>query len=98
MSSSDLSSRWSFFTNHAHVLFALARDPDARLREVASAVGITERAVQRIVHELEEAGVVSIERVGRRNHYRIHKKPKLRHEIEAHRSVGELLSFLDEST
>ncbi len=95
MSAQDPQVRWSFFTNHAHTLFCLAEDPDVRLRDVADRVGITERAVQRIVHDLEENGVLTITRVGRRNQYRIHKKPRLRHEIEAHRNVGELLAFLD---
>ena len=96
MVTTDLtSSRWSFFTNHAHVLFCLALDPELRLRDVAEQVGITERAVQRIVHELHEDGYLAIERVGRRNRYRIKKSLRLRHPIEEHRKVGDLLSFLN---
>lgn len=85
---------WTFFSNHGHVLVCLARDPDARLRDVAQAVGITERAVQKIVADLEAAGVVERERDGRRNHYRLHTERPLRHPIEAHRSVGALLAVL----
>lgn len=86
--------RWTFFSNHAHVLFCLARDPHARLREVADTVGITERAVQKIVAELESAGVLSRRREGRRNRYTVHRDVPLRHNVEAHRNVGELLKLV----
>lgn len=90
---------WTFLSNHGHVLVCLARDPDARLRDVAVAVGITERAVQKIVSDLEEAGVVERLRDGRRNRYRLFLERPLRHPIEAHRTVGSLLGMvLDEST
>jgi DNA-binding transcriptional ArsR family regulator len=85
---------WTFFSNHGHVLVCLAQDPNARLRDSAQAVGITERAVQKIVADLEAAGVVAREREGRRNHYRVHTDTPLRHPIEAHRSVGALLGML----
>ena len=85
---------WTFFSNHGHVLVCLAQNPDARLRDVAQAVGITERAVQKIVTDLEVAGVVARERAGRRNHYRLHTDQPLRHPIEAHRTVGALLTML----
>lgn len=87
--------RWTFLTNHAHVLLLLARDPSVVLREVATRVGITERAVQRIIAELEEEGYIERERVGRQNHYRIHRDKKLRHPIEDHQSIGSLLSLID---
>lgn len=92
--SSAKSSSWTFFSNHTHVLLCLHRDPDVLLREVAIEVGITERAVQKIVAELEEAKVVTRKRVGRRNHYAIRKRVKLRHPIESHRSVSDLLEFV----
>ncbi len=92
--SSKKSDSWTFFSNHAHVLLCLHRDPDVLLREVALEVGITERAVQKIVAELEEAQVVKRTRVGRRNHYVIRKRSKLRHPIESHRSVADLLEFV----
>ena len=85
---------WTFLSNHTHVLVCLARDPRIRLREVAARVGITERAVQRIISELERADVITRRREGRVNHYRIHREQHLRHPIEAHRSIGELLDSL----
>jgi len=85
---------WTFLSNHGHVLVCLAQDADARLRDVAAAVGITERAVQKIVTDLEAAGIVVRERAGRRNHYRLHTDQPLRHPIEAHRTVGALLTMV----
>lgn len=85
---------WTFLTNHSHVLLCLADNPDMLLREVARAVGITERAVQKIVSDLEEGGVLTRERVGRRNHYNVDPRVRLRHPIEAHRSVADLLRLI----
>lgn len=85
---------WTFLSNHAHVLVCLARDPDTRLRDVAEQVGITERAVFKIVSELEECGVVTRVREGRRNHYEIDTSATLRHPLEAERTVGGLLEIL----
>ena len=85
---------WTFMTNHSHVLICLAADPQARLRDVAVQVGITERAVQKIVADLEEAKVLTREKHGRRNHYRIHPQQPLRHPVEAHRTVQDLLSMV----
>lgn len=85
---------WTFFTNHAHVLVCLADDGEMRLRDVATRVGITERAVQRIVAELEEGGVLERERDGRRNHYTIKPNVPLRHPIESHRTVGDILRLV----
>ncbi len=86
---------WTFLSNHTHVLLCLYRDPDCLLREVAIEVGITERAVQRILAELEAAGVVKRKKIGRRNRYSIKKTAKLRHPIEAHRNVSDLLDFVN---
>jgi DNA-binding MarR family transcriptional regulator len=88
------SDRWTFFTNHAHILFCLAEAPELRLRDLADRVGVTERAAQRIVGELERAGYVEVERVGRRNRYRLNVDKQLRHPIEAHRSVADLVKLL----
>ncbi len=88
---------WTFLTNHSHVLLCIAEDPDIRLREVADKVGITERAVQRIVAELEEGGYVTHERVGRRNHYEVDVDLPLRHPLEDHLAVGALLTVLTRS-
>ena len=85
---------WTFLTNHAHVLFCLARDPESRMREVAAAVGVTERAVQRIVADLEDAGYLRRERTGRRNHYELQAAKPLRHAIEQHVLVSDLLTVL----
>jgi DNA-binding IclR family transcriptional regulator len=90
--------QWTFLTNHAHVLLCIARDPGARLRDVAERVGITERAAQRIVAELEQGGYVTRTRVGRRNHYDIHPELPLRHPVEQHRDIGALLTLLGESS
>ncbi|MDD9947162.1 MAG: winged helix-turn-helix domain-containing protein [Myxococcales bacterium] len=92
--SGDRRGSWTFLSNHAHVLVCLARDPDARLRDVAELVGITERGVFKIVGELEEAGVVTRVREGRRNHYEIDTTVTLRHPLESDRTVGSLLSML----
>jgi hypothetical protein len=86
---------WTFLTNHSHVLISLSRNPTLVLREVAIQVGITERAVQRIIADLEIAGVIEREKVGRQNHYRIRTDQSLRHPIESRRSVGELLGIIN---
>jgi DNA-binding MarR family transcriptional regulator len=86
--------RWRFVTNHAHVLEAIADDPTLRLRDIAAAVGITERTAAQIVTDLEEAGYLTKIRDGRRNHYEIHEELPLRHPQHRHRTVGELIRFL----
>ena len=93
LSAEEAAHRWNFLSNHAHVLVCLSRDPDVVLREVAQRVGITERAVQRIVADLEAAQVIVREREGRRNHYRINGSIPLRHPLESHHTVAELLRF-----
>lgn len=85
---------WTILTNHGHVLLALYRNPDLRQRDIAHGVGITEGAVQRILHELEAAGYVTVERIGRRNRYRVDGSLGLRHPIEDGHCVGELLEQL----
>jgi predicted transcriptional regulator len=87
-------SSWTYLTNHSHVLICIAEDPSARLRDLAARVGITERAVQMIVQDLEDAGVVEKQRHGRRNRYVVHPDHPLRHPVEAHRSVRELLDLV----
>lgn len=88
------STGWTFLTNHAHVLVCLSRDPAQRMRDIASQVGITERAVQRIVHELMEAGFLSVTKDGRRNQYTVTDRQPLRHPLESHRTVRDLLSLV----
>jgi DNA-binding MarR family transcriptional regulator len=85
---------WTFLTNHTHVLLCLSRDPAIRLRDVAELVGITERMVQKIVAELVAAGFVDVEKQGRCNTYRLHLTRRLRHPLETHHSVGELMELL----
>lgn len=85
---------WTFLTNHAHVLLCVARDPDIRHRDVAERVGITERAVQRIVADLVDAGYLERTREGRRNHYRLNLDLPLRHPLEQGHDVGEILRVL----
>jgi DNA-binding MarR family transcriptional regulator len=85
---------WTFLSNHAHVLVCLARNPDVRLREVAAAVGITERAVQGIVGDLERGGMIGRRRTGRRNRYFLNLGAPLRHPLEAHCSIRSLLAMV----
>lgn len=85
---------WTFLTNHAHVLLCIARDPEIRLRDVATAVGITERAAHRIVVDLEAGGYISRERSGRRNRYDVHPDVPLRHPVEQHRTAASLIALL----
>jgi predicted transcriptional regulator len=86
---------WTFLSNHSHVLICLYREPDLTLRTIAGRVGITERAVQRIVADLEAAGVLTRRRIGRRNAYDVHPHRPLRHPVESHRTVGDLLRAIE---
>ena len=85
---------WTVLTNHSHVLLCIEENPDVLMREVAAQVGITERAAQRIVSELEDAGYLSHEKVGRRNRYEVHPDLPLRHPLEDHLEIGALLRIL----
>ena len=84
---------WTVLSNHGHVLVCLARDPAMRLRDVALRVGITERAVQRIVSDLQAAGFLSISKSGRCNSYEILTDNPLKHPLESNRTVGDLLKL-----
>lgn len=90
----DTHTPWTFLTNHSHVLLCLAREPEIRMRDVAQAVGITERAVQRIIADLEHAGYITRARKGRRNSYTINTNLPLRHPIEQHEKVASLIAFV----
>lgn len=85
---------WTFMTNHAHALLCIARDPGIRLRDVADRVGVTERAAQRIVGDLVEAGYLERLREGRRNSYRVRDDRPMRHPVERGHHVGEILAVL----
>jgi DNA-binding MarR family transcriptional regulator len=85
---------WTFLSNHGHVLVCLGQDPGVRIRDVADQVGITERAVQQIIADLEEAGFVTRTRTGRRNHYRVRRTGRFRHPLERRVKVGEFLDLV----
>ena len=95
MSSSEDNNRtWRFLSNHTQVLLCLIRDPNARFRDIAQRVGITERAAQRIVADLIESGYVESERVGRRNRYHVNTQVAMRHPAQDGHEIGELLQLL----
>jgi DNA-binding MarR family transcriptional regulator len=85
---------WTFLTNHAHVLICIAEDPNARIRDLADRVGITDRAIQKIITELEEGRYLTHVRCGRRNVYRVKTNQPLRHPVEKHRNVAILLELV----
>ncbi|SHK42243.1 Winged helix-turn-helix DNA-binding [Rubritalea squalenifaciens DSM 18772] len=85
---------WTFLSNHFHVLVVLSRDPAARIRDIADEVNITQRTVQRILNEMVEEGVLSVEKSGRRNSYLINRNYSLRHPLESKHKIGELLDLL----
>lgn len=88
--------RWTFLTNHAHVLIAISRNPQARQIDIGYAVGITVGAVQRIIGDLEAEGYIASERVGRRKHYRIIDNKPLRHPLEDQHNIHDLITSLDQ--
>ncbi|MFG3226033.1 helix-turn-helix transcriptional regulator [Kitasatospora sp. NPDC048194] len=90
----DITRQWTFLTNHARVLVQIARDPGIRVRDIAARCLLTERAVQRIISDLETAGYLSHERRGRTNHYSVIDGKQLRHPADAGPTIAELLSVL----
>lgn len=88
-------SRWTFLTNHLHVLACLARDPELRIRDIADLIGITERATVQILSQLEASGYLTKTRVGRRNRYTVHAELPLRHPLQSDHQVGELLRVIE---
>ena len=85
---------WTFLSNHAHVLICIARQPDVRVSDIADRVGIQERTVLRIIHELSDAGYLTVNRVGRHNEYEIHLDRPLRHPLEAHHHIKAVITPL----
>lgn len=85
---------WTFLSNHAHALVCLARDEDCRVRDLALRIGITERAVQRILADLEAAGYLVRERHGRRNRHRLVLDQPMRHPVEQAHTVRDLVEVL----
>ena len=86
---------WRFVTNHTQVLLCIYKNPAIRIREIANHVGITERAAQRIVADLVDAGYVTRERTGRRNHYVINTAKPMRHPAQLGLEIGPLLELLE---
>jgi len=86
---------WTFFSNNAHVLVCLTHTPQPTTREIAVQVGITERAVQRIMTKLISAGVVKVSKDGRRNSYKLDLNQRLRHPLESHKTIGEFIQLID---
>lgn len=86
---------WTFFSNNAHVLVCLTHSPQPTTRQIAIQVGITERAVQRILQRLIAAEVVKVKKVGRRNCYELDLNQRLRHPLESHKSIGEFIRLID---
>ncbi|MFI9785156.1 helix-turn-helix transcriptional regulator [Kitasatospora sp. NPDC051984] len=84
---------WTFLTQHARVLLMVSRDPAVRLRDLASACGVTERAIQAIVTDLESAGYLTRARYGRRNHYRVTRHAYFRHPAEAGFEIADFLEL-----
>jgi predicted transcriptional regulator len=94
--SSTGSATWVFLTNHAHVLLCVARDPEARARDIAERVGITERAAQRILSDLVSEGYIAKTKIGRRNRYAVNRQGHLRHPVFRNFEIGPLLDILDQ--
>lgn len=86
--------QWTFFTNHAHILFLVALDPSITVKEIALKVGITERAAMQIISHLTEDGFIKITKVGRRNTYSVNSKKHLRHSIEGDCKVEDIIKML----
>ncbi len=87
---------WTFLTNHAQVLLCIAHNDRRTAKEIAAIVGITERAVQRILDDLQEAGYLSRFRDGRNNRYDIHPSIPMRHPAQHGRAVQDLLKLLNQ--
>jgi DNA-binding IclR family transcriptional regulator len=98
MSNTESAHNWHFLSNHTQVLLCIARDPDARFRDIAQTVGITERATQRIVADLIETGYLDRQKIGRRNHYHLKTDRKMRHAAQANYEIGELLRLFEPPT
>jgi hypothetical protein len=91
-------SNWTFLSNHGRALVCIARDPDARLRDVAASLEITERRAYDIVNDLAEAGYIVKERTGRRNRYQIQEHLPLPEEPEHEAAIGAILTLLTSMT
>ena len=87
-------SQWNFFTNYGHVVFVLSQNPKITTRDVAQTVGITERATQKIIADLEKGGFIKIKKDGRNNIYKVNGKRKLRHDIERGCQLDDIIEII----
>ena len=98
----DRGGSWTLLTGHGHVLVEIARDPEARVRDIAAAASITERTAQAIVADLEAAGYITRARTGRRVQYTVNRDSLFRHPAQEGHRVGPFLALLatvgDDST
>ncbi len=94
MSSSNGRHTWRFLSNHTQVMLCLHRNPDARFRDLAQSIGITDRAAQGIVADLIETGYITREKIGRRNRYTVNPDIAMRHPAQDGHDIGELLQLL----
>jgi Mn-dependent DtxR family transcriptional regulator len=85
--------QWTFLSNYGHVLVYLSRHPESRVRDIATAIGITERSALGIISQLEDEGYILVEKIGRRNKYRVNGKLKFRHSMESHKSISSLIKI-----
>ena len=85
--------QWTFLSNYGHILIYLARNPEARVRDIADAIGITERSALGIISDLENEGYMTVEKIGRRNKYKVNSRLKFRHSMESHKSIGDLIKI-----
>ncbi|MEW5784232.1 MAG: winged helix-turn-helix domain-containing protein [Bacillota bacterium] len=85
---------WTFLTNHGRVLVYLAKHPQTTTRKIAQEVGVTERAIQKVIYDLEADGYIVRQKVGRNNSYTIHSEMPMRHRMEREHAVGILLLAL----
>jgi DNA-binding IclR family transcriptional regulator len=90
--------RWTLLTGHGHVLVEIARNPDARIRDISAVVGLTDRTVQAIVADLEAAGYLTRTRTGRRTRYTVNPDRVFRHSAQDGHRIGPLLDLLATAT
>ena len=93
----DSGGTWTLLTGHGHVLVEIARDPEARVRDISTAVGLTERTVQAIVADLETAGYLTRTRTGRRTRYTVNHDSLFRHSAQEGLRIGPFLALLSEA-
>ena len=84
---------WTFLSNHGHVIVQIAKNPDVKVSDLATLVGVTERHARAIVNDLREAGYIEVRKDGRRNSYKVIQTKALRHAAESDRKLRDLLSI-----